>query len=126
MDIKSRGVTLTPSEKIATAQKADGKKAAEFSSVLSSSAAQKTAPSEKVAQLMEGLQGLANDVKLGKVSKEEASRHFVSMVVQQQTHLKSHVKDLKKMESAVADAIEQDPFFVSKLETQLKKIGQMS
>ena len=126
MDIKSRGVTHTPSEKIATTQKTNGKKAAEFSSVLSSSTAQKTVPAEKVTKLMEGLQWLADDVKQGKISKEEASRHFVSIVVQQQTHLKSHVKDLKKMESAIADAIEQDPFFVGKLDTQLKKIGQMS
>jgi polyhydroxyalkanoate synthesis regulator phasin len=125
MDIKSRGVTTTPSEKIMTTQKTDGKKAVEFSSVLSSSAAQKSAPAEKVAQLMEGLQAIANDVKQGKMSKEEAGRQFVSSVIRQ-THLKSYVKDIKKMESAVADAIEQDPIFVSKLETQLKKIGQMS
>ncbi len=126
MDIKSHGTTAAPTGKTTSLQNADSKKTAEFDGVLSPSATPKATQTEKVSELMGGLQELAKGIKEGKVTKEEASRQFVGMVIQQQTHLKPHVKDVKKMETAVADAIEQDPFFVAKLETQLKKLSQES
>jgi len=71
--------------------------------------------------VMDGLLDLASKIREGTLTKEEASRQFVGLVIQKM-NLKSHTKEAKKIETLVADAVEQDPNFVQKLETQLKKL----
>jgi hypothetical protein len=100
------------------------KSSTQFSGVLGAQNPQTTATSQtKIADLMKDLTSLANDMRLGKITKEELSRQFVGLVIEKRINLGQFTKDVKTIETAVADIVEQDPKFVSLLESQLKKLG---
>lgn len=75
------------------------------------------------SRLLEELQELAREVEDGKASKEEASRKFVGLVIRER-YGEQKGKGAKNMEDAIADMVEDDPNFVSKLQSQLKKLAK--
>ncbi|MFZ9887116.1 MAG: hypothetical protein ACO3JL_06410 [Myxococcota bacterium] len=75
------------------------------------------------SHLLEELQGLAQEVESGKATKEEASRKFVGLVIKER-YGEQKGKGAKNMEDAIADMVEDDPDFVSKLQSQLKKLAR--
>ena len=75
------------------------------------------------SQLLEELAGLAEEVESGATSKEEASRKFVGMVIKDR-YGEDQGKGAKNMEENIADLVEDDPNFVSRLHTQLKKLAK--
>ena len=75
------------------------------------------------SRLMDELAGLAEEVESGETSKEEASRKFVGMVIKDR-YGEDQGKGAKNMEDNIADLVEDDPNFVSRLHTQLKKIAK--
>lgn len=114
-----------PSAKAGSALSAKGtapNSQARFSKVLDQS---RLGPAEEVttvAPVMEGLSELSSKMQEGEVTKEEASRLFVGIVIKHH-NLKKHMKNANKVESLIADVVEQDPCFTKKLEAQLKKIN---
>lgn len=97
----------------------------QFNQVLGGTGPQATAATSKskIADLMEGLTLLANDVKQGKLSKEDLSRQFVGLVIEKRINLSQFSKDVKTIENAVAEVLEKDPQFASLLESNIKKLG---
>jgi hypothetical protein len=73
--------------------------------------------------LLEELTGLANDVKDGKASKEEATRKFVHLVIKEKMAGVGG-RGQKAMEESVAEMCENDENFVSKLHNELLKMAK--
>jgi len=74
-------------------------------------------------RLLEEMQELAQEVEDGKSTKEEASRKFVGLVIRDRYGDKQG-KGQQNMENSIADLVESDPNFVSRLHSQLKKIAK--
>lgn len=75
------------------------------------------------SRLLEELRELAGELEDGKSSKEEASRRFVGLVIKER-YGEQKGKGARGMEDAIADLVEDDPNFVSRLQAQLKKISK--
>ena len=73
--------------------------------------------------MMAELAQLAAELEAGKATKEEASRRFVGLVIRRKFG-KQQGGGAEKMEEAVGDMIEDDPHFVSRLQSQLKRIAR--
>jgi hypothetical protein len=73
--------------------------------------------------LMAEMAELASQLESGKATKEEASRRFVAMIIKRKFG-KQKGKGAERMEETVADMVEADPQFVSKLQSQLKRIAK--
>ena len=73
--------------------------------------------------MMQELAELAAALESGRATKEEASRRFVGMVIRRKFG-KQKGKGSEKMEEAVSEMVEADPQFVSKLQSQLKRIAK--
>ena len=76
------------------------------------------------SQLLDELQGLAEEVENGKATKEEASRRFALMVIRERFGDQSKTKGGQKMEESIGEMVENDPNFVSRLQAQLKKLSK--
>lgn len=74
--------------------------------------------------LLEELAGLADDLNSGKSSKEETTRKFAGLVIRERFGEQSDTKGGVQMEEAIGDLVEDDPVFVSRLQSQLKKISK--
>jgi len=100
--------------------KAQGTK---FSGMVGQTAANGTEEANRVqSAMMKELAALAAELQSGKATKEEASRRFVGLVIKQKFG-KQKGKGAEKMEEAVSDLVEADPQFVSRLQSQLKRIA---
>jgi hypothetical protein len=75
-----------------------------------------------VSELKKDLKQVSLELKSGKITGEEASKQFVSLVIQKRNELNLSQDSMKKIEHAIGDLVSQDPVFVSKLQTELKKI----
>src|SRR5688572_5190692 len=78
------------------------------------------AQSALVAELAE----LAAALEAGKATKEEASRRFVNLVIKRKFGGNKRGKGQDKLEEAIGDIVEDNPEFVSKLQSQLKRIAK--
>lgn len=72
--------------------------------------------------LMAEVAQLAAELQSGRATKEEASRRFVGLVIKQRFG-KQKGKGADKMEEVVNELVESDPQFVSRLQSQLKRIA---
>lgn len=89
-----------------------------------SSAEDSTEKARKVRSLLlDELSGLANELKDGKATKEEATRKFVHLVIKEKM-MGAGSKNQKAMEESVADMCESDPTFVTKLHNELLKLAK--
>lgn len=109
------------------AQKAEGAKAkggVEFSGLIEDEPLDTEKEAHKLrSQLLEELGDLAKEVEEGKTTKEEASRQFVGMVIKDRYGEQSG-KGAETMQESIADMVEDDPEFVSRLHSQLKKLAK--
>jgi cytoskeletal protein RodZ len=71
--------------------------------------------------LMEEMERLAAEVAAGETSTEDVSRKFVGMVIEQRFG-KQNGKGAETMTDRIGEMVESDPQFVSKLQSQLKRI----
>src|ERR1043166_1563629 len=96
---------------------------AKFGGMVNSAAANGTEEANRVqSAMMKELAALAAELQSGKATKEEASRRVVGLVIKQKFG-KQKGKGAEKMEEAVSDMVESDPQFVSRLQSQLKRIA---
>lgn len=96
---------------------------AKFSGMVGQTAANGTEEANRVqSAMMQEIAALAAELQSGKATKEEASRRFVGLVIKQKFG-KQKGKGAQKMEEAVSDLVEADPQFVSRLQSQLKRIA---
>jgi hypothetical protein len=96
---------------------------AKFSGMVGGTAANGSEEANRVqSAMMQELATLAAELQSGKATKEEASRRFVGLVVRQKFGNQKG-KGAQKMEDAVSDMVEADPQFVSRLQSQLKRIA---
>lgn len=72
--------------------------------------------------MMQEVAQIAAELNAGKATKEEASRRFVGLVIRQRFGQQKG-KGSQKMEEAVSQLVEEDPQFVSRLQSQLKRIA---
>jgi hypothetical protein len=72
--------------------------------------------------MMQEVAQIAAELQAGKATKEEASRRFVGLVIKQRFGQQKG-KGAAKMEEVVSDLVESDPQFVSRLQSQLKRIA---
>lgn len=75
------------------------------------------------SRLMQELSELARELEDGKATREEASRRFVGLVIRER-YGDDKGKGRKNMEDAIADLVEDDENFVTKLQAQLKKLSR--
>lgn len=74
-------------------------------------------------KMLEALAAIAREVEDGSMTKEEASRRFVGIIIQERFG-KQIGKGAQKMEESIANMVENDPNFVARLHSQLKKIAK--
>ena len=124
MRIKSGGPNQTQqtqqAQKTSTTSKAG---AARFAGMVDRADANPDKESQGKGRMMEALAALAAEIEAGTATKEEASRRFVSLVVEERFG-KQTGKGAKSMEEAVGDMVEADPQFVARLQSQLKRLSK--
>ena len=74
--------------------------------------------------LMEQLEALAAEVADGSATKEEASRRFAGLVINERFGQVNKGKGAASMEDAIGNMVENDPNFVNRLQNQLRKISK--
>ena len=74
--------------------------------------------------LMEQLEALAAEVADGSATKEEASRRFAGLVINERFGAVNKGKGAASMEDAIGNMVESDPNFVNRLQNQLRKISK--
>jgi hypothetical protein len=120
MRIKSGGPNQTQKAQKATTSSAG---AARFAGMVDRTGSATDEPSQQASRMMAALAELAAELESGKATKEEASRRFVSLVVEERFG-KQTGKGVKAMEEVVGDMVEGDPQFVARLQSQLKRLAK--
>lgn len=77
-----------------------------------------------VADIIADVKALALEVKGGTVSKEEASKRFVSIVIEKRHDLSALGPKAKQVEEAIREIAGDDPSFVARLSTQLQQLAK--
>lgn len=119
MRIKSGGPTQT--QKSTATSKAGGAKFAGMIGAAGNATEKGDAESEGNGAMMAALAELAADVEAGKTTKEEASRRFVGLVIEERFG-KQNGKGAETMQDVVGEMVESDPQFASRLQSQLKRL----
>ena len=121
MRIKSGGPTQTQqTAKTTSASKAG---AARFAGMVGKTGSSTDQESQGKSKMMEALAALAADLEAGKATKEEASRRFVGLVIEERFG-EQKGKGAKTMEDVVGELVENDPQFVARLQSQLKRLSK--
>ncbi len=124
MRIKSGGPTTTQqtqqAQKTSSTSKAG---AARFAGLVDKSGNNPDQQSQGKSKMMAALAELAADIEAGKATKEEASRRFVGLVIEERFGQQKG-KGAKNMEEVVGEMVENDPQFVARLQSQLKRLAK--
>jgi len=123
MKIKSGAARFQRTSKAAKTQSTQSADAADFSGMIQDEPESKERESKTRSALMEMLGDLARAVEAGKTSKEEASRQFVGLVIEER-YGSDQSKGAARMQESIADMVEDDPRFVTQLHSQLKKLAK--
>ena len=121
MRIKSGGPTQTQQTQKTTSTSKAG--AARFAGMIDKTGSATEQDSQGKSKMMEALVALAADLEAGTATKEEASRRFVGLVVEERFG-QQNGKGAKTMEDVVGEMVENDPQFVSRLQSQLKRLSK--
>lgn len=121
MRIKSGGPTQTQQTQKATTTSKSG--AARFAGMIDKTGSSSDQESQGKSKMMEALAALAADLEAGKATKEEASRRFVGLVIEERFGQQKG-KGAKTMEEVVGEMVENDPQFVTRLQSQLKRLSK--
>lgn len=124
MRIKSGGPTQT--QQAQQTQKSSSSKAgpSRFAGMVQRTGNSTDQESQGKSKMMEALAELAADLEAGKATKEEASRRFVGLVIEERFGVQKG-KGAKHMEEVVGDMVEADPQFVARLQSQLKRLAKV-
>jgi hypothetical protein len=124
MRIKSGSSTSTQgtqqAQKTSSTSKAQG---ARFAGMVERTGSSTDQPSQGKGQMMEALAALAAELESGRTSKEEASRRFVGLVIEERFG-KQQGKGAQTMQDVVGQLVEDDPQFVARLQSQLKRLAR--
>lgn len=124
MRIKSGGPTQTTqtqqAQKASSTSKAG---AARFAGLVDKAGNNADQQSQGKSRMMEALAALAADIEAGTATKEEASRRFVGLVIEERFGAQKG-KGAKNMEDVVGEMVENDPQFVARLQSQLKRLAK--
>jgi hypothetical protein len=124
MRIKSGGPTQTQQAQQAQKTSSTSKSgAARFAGMIDKTGSPTDQQSQGKSKMMEALAELAADIEAGKATKEEASRRFVGLVIEERFGQQKG-KGAKTMEDVVGEMVENDPQFVSRLQSQLKRLAK--
>ncbi len=121
MRIKPGGPTQTQQAQKATSTSKAG--AARFAGMVDKAGSSTDQQSRGKSAMMEALATLAADLEAGKATKEEASRRFVGLVIEERFG-EQKGKGAKTMEDVVGEMVENDPQFVARLQSQLKRLSK--
>jgi hypothetical protein len=121
MRIKSGGPTQTQQTKATTSTSKAG--AARFAGMIDKTGSSTDQESQGKSKMMDALAALAADLEAGKATKEEASRRFVGLVIEERFGQQKG-KGAKTMEDVVGEMVENDPQFVARLQSQLKRLSK--
>ncbi len=126
MRIKSGGSNRSQRAQGAKGAKgADKAKGAKFAGLVENTEMDTEERARQVrSALLEELLEIAQDVEDGTTSKEEASRKFAGLVIKERFGNPEKSKGGKKMVDTIGDMVENDPNFVSRLSSQLKKLSK--
>jgi hypothetical protein len=123
MRIKSGGPQKSTGPQGTAKTTTSAAKGARFAGMVKATGDATEQPSQGKDAMMAALQALAADVESGKTTQEEASRRFVGLVLETRFALKRG-KGTEKMEESISELVDADPQFVSKLQSQLKRIAK--
>lgn len=115
----------TGASSTAATQKAEKANKADFAEAIGDSDEDNEEQSQKArSALMEQLEALAAEVADGSATKEEASRRFAGLVINERFGAVNKGKGATSMEEAIGNMVESDPNFVNRLQNQLRKISK--
>lgn len=97
--------------------------AARFAGMIDKAGSSTDQPSQGKSKMMAALAELAADIEAGTATKEEASRRFVGLVIEERFGQQKG-KGAKTMEDVVGEMVEADPQFVARLQSQLKRLAK--
>ncbi|MBL92536.1 MAG: hypothetical protein CMH56_12095 [Myxococcales bacterium] len=106
------------------AQKAEKADKANFAETIGEKDEDEGQSDQARSALMEQLEALAAAVADGSATKEEASRKFAGMVINERFGQINKGKGAASMEEAIGNMVENDPNFVNRLHNQLRKISK--
>lgn len=125
MRIKTGGPTQTTqtqtTSKASTTSKAGAAKFAGMIGSAGTATDKGDAESAGKQAMMQALEALAAEIEAGTTTKEEASRRFVGLVIEDRFGKQSG-NGAATMQDVVGEMVESDPQFVSKLQSQLKRM----
>ncbi len=123
MRIKSGGPTTQTqqTQKSTATSKAGAGKFAGMIGAAGTATDKGDAESAGKSAMMAALAQLAAEVEAGKTTKEEASRRFVGLVIEERFG-KQNGKGAQTLQDVVGDMVESDPQFASRLQSQLKRL----
>jgi hypothetical protein len=76
------------------------------------------------ADIIDDVKALAHEVKGGLITKEEASKRFVSIVIEKRHDLSALGPKAKQVEEAIREIAGDDPSFVTRLSAQLSQLAR--
>jgi hypothetical protein len=123
MRIKSGGPQQTTQAQQTGKAQANKAGAARFAGMVERSDTGTDQESRGKSAMIQALADLAADIEAGKATKEEASRRFVGLVIEERFG-KQKGKGKKNLEEAVGEMVESDPQFVARLQSQLKRLAK--
>lgn len=107
-----------------TAPKSTGQVSKKEFGQLGATAKAKASAPAPAADIIADVKQLAHEVRDGLLTKEEASKRFVSIVIEKRHDLSSLGPKAKQVEEAIKDIAGDDPVFVSKLSLQLQQLAK--
>lgn len=123
MRVRSGGPTKSGQASGAQKSTTSGAQGAKFAGMVDRAGGSTDQESKGKTAIMAELEKLAAEIQSGLATKEEASRRFVGLVIEERFGTQKG-KGKKAMEDAVGDIVEADPNFVARLQSQLKRIAR--
>lgn len=96
----------------------------QFENPISSNQPVQSAKAAPAADIMADVKLIADQVKSGTMSKEEATRQFAAVVMEKRHDLSDLGKSAEQVKEAIKNIVGDDPRFVSKLNAQLQQLAK--
>jgi len=94
----------------------------QFENPISSGKAVQGPAATRASDIMADVKLIAEQVKSGGMSKEEASRQFAALVIEKRHDLSDLGKNAEQVKEAIKNIAGDDPRFVAKLNAQLQQL----
>lgn len=123
MRIKSGPTQTTQTQGAQKASSTSKAAGARFAGMIDKGGSATDQQSQGKTKMMEALAALAAELEAGKATKEEASRRFVGLVIEERFG-QQRGKGAEHMHDVVGEMVEADPQFVARLQSQLKRLAK--